>query len=197
MSKRTSKQTDPEVTCIAAHETIRKNYANIERTVSVESILPKLFARKVIGEYEKQEIEAGKTQFQKSHTLADSMTRKSGKQFEEFYGILEETRVYAEFAHALRSQYAEEIAMIEARKGRGAVERSQEGTCVCVCLCEYCLYPCMYIYVCLCVHVCMHVHLYECMYVCSYMHLLVFVIIRIFVCVYLCLCAHVKYRVCA
>ena len=163
MSKRTSKQTDPEVTCIAAHETIRKNYANIERTVSVESILPKLFARKVIGEYEKQEIEAGKTQFQKSHTLADSMTRKSGKQFEEFCRILEETRVYTEFAQALRSQYAEEIAMIEARKGRGAVERSQEGTCVCVCVNTVCTLACTYMCVCVYMYVCMC----TCMSVCT------------------------------
>ena len=136
MSKRASKQTDPEVTSSAARETIRKNYAAIERVVSVESILPKLFARKVIGEYEKQEIEAGKTPFQKSHTLADSMTRKSGKQFEEFCCILEETRVYTEFAHALRSQYAEEIATIEGRKGRGAViHGSCVSVCICVCIC--------------------------------------------------------------
>ena len=121
MSKRTSKRTDPEVTSSAARETIRKNYAKIGREVSVESILPQLFSRNVIGEYEKQGIEAGKTQFQKSHTLADSMTRKSGKQFEEFCCILEETRVYTEFAHALRSQYAEEIATIEVRKGQDAI----------------------------------------------------------------------------
>ena len=60
MSKRTSKQTDPEVTSSAARETIRKNYAEIERVVSVESILPKLVARKVIGEYEKQELKQGR-----------------------------------------------------------------------------------------------------------------------------------------
>ena len=164
MSKRTSKQTDPEVTSSAARETIRKNYAAIERVVSVESILPKLFARKVIGEYEKQEIEAAKTPFQKSHTLADSMTRKSGKQFEEFCRILEETRVFTEFAHALRSQYAEEIAMIEGRKGRGAVERSQESMCVSVCILFVPLHVCTCVSVC----TCLHVHLHECMYVCSY-----------------------------
>ena len=181
MSKRTSKQTDPEVTSSAARETIRKNYAKIERVVSVESILPKLFARKVIGEYEKQEIEAGKTPFQKSHTLADSMTRKSGKQFEEFCRILDEARVYTEFAHALRSQYAEEIALIEARKGRGAVERSQEGMCVSVCILFVPLHVCTCVFVC----TCMHVHLYECMYLFSYVHLLVFVSVCIFVCVYM------------
>ena len=70
------------------------------------------------------------------------MTRKSGKQFEEFCHILEETRVYTEFAHALRSQYAEEIALIEARKGRDTiVHGTLEGmcvsvcTCVCICMC--------------------------------------------------------------
>ena len=89
-----SKQTYPELTSSAARETIRKNYAKTERVVSVESILSKLLARKVIEEYEKQEFEAAKTPFQKSHTLVDSMTQKSGKQFEEFCSILEEARVY-------------------------------------------------------------------------------------------------------
>ena len=135
MSKRTSKQTDPEVTSNAARETIRKYFAEIERKVSVEDILPKLFSRKVIGEYEKQEIVAGKTPYQKSHTLADCLTRKSGRQFEDFCRILEETRVYTEFAQALRNQYALEIALIESRKGGGVGDPSLEGTCMCVCIC--------------------------------------------------------------
>ena len=127
MSRRAPKQPDPEVASEAAHEAIRKNYAKIEGTVIVEDILPKLFSRKIIGSYEKQDIEAGNTQRQRSHKLADCMLRKSGEQFEQFCHILEETKVFTEFAQALRHQYAEEIAEIERRKGRGVVERSFEG----------------------------------------------------------------------
>ena len=141
----------------------------------------KLFARKVIGDYEKQEIEAGKTLFQKSHTLADSMTRKSGKQFEEFCRILAEARVYTEFAHELRSQYAEEMAMIKARKGRGTVERSLEGTCMCtVCTCT-----CFGVRMCkrvsvstLCMCTCTSVCTYVCVSVCACG-------VCVFVCVYM------------
>ena len=147
------------------------------------------FSRKVIGEYEKQEIEAGKTSFQKSHTLADSMTRKSGKQFEEFCRILEEARVYTEFTHALRSQYAEEIATIEVRKGRGEVEPSLEGTCMC--MCTVCTCTCFGVRMCkrvsvsiLCMCTCTSVCTYVCASVCA-----------CGVCVFV--CVHMNCHVCA
>ena len=120
-----SKQAD--VANSAAYTVLRKNYTELQRRLNAEDLVPKLFAQRLIGDYEMQEIQAGKTQLQKSQTLVNSLLRKSGKQFEKFCRVLEETLVFTEFAHSLRSQYEEEKALIQKGKGRGVGKQPVEG----------------------------------------------------------------------
>ena len=143
----------------AAHETVRKNYIQLESKISVEDVLPKMFSKKIIGEYERQMIQAGRTQLEKSRTLADCLLRKSGRQFEEFCRILESTRVFTEFSHSLRSQYEEEIAEIQRRKGIGVGKQPVEGVCVCVCV-----RACVCVRVCVCMHA---LHVCACVCLCA------------------------------
>ena len=56
----------------AALEVIRKNYTELQRKISIEDILPALFAQKIIGQFEMQEIRAGTTRLQRSQTLRKS-----------------------------------------------------------------------------------------------------------------------------
>ena len=78
------------------YQTIRKNYSMLGSKINVEDVLPKLFSQRIIGDSERQEIQAGKTQLQRSQTLVDCLLRKSGKQFEQLCHILENTRVFVD-----------------------------------------------------------------------------------------------------
>lgn len=129
MLRQTSGRCDPDMMTEAAHTVIMNNYDELARKVSVEDILSKLFSKRVIGMNEKQEIEAGNTPLQKSRKLADCMLRKSGKQFEQFCCILEDTKIFDEIPRTLRSQYEAELAERQ-RKFEPA-----EGVCLHICTC--------------------------------------------------------------
>jgi hypothetical protein len=70
--------------------------------------------------------------------------------------------------------------------------------CVCVCLYMYyvCMYVCMYVCVCmyvLCMYVCMYVFVCVCMYVCMYVCICVCMYV---LCMYVCMCVYVCVCVC-
>ena len=73
---------------VVAKSIIRRYYPSLITSIPVDDVLPLLYSKGVVTEYEKQEITSKPTSYKKAESLLDSLLKKSFQEFEIFCEVL-------------------------------------------------------------------------------------------------------------
>ena len=111
MSRRSMPRTrdDGEIGTQVAHDVIRSHYDVLTKRLPGKDLVPRLFSKKLISDYEKQIIDAEKTTYKKNELILSALERRSGKQFEVFLKSLQRLRVAEDLVTTLTDAYHQGI----------------------------------------------------------------------------------------
>ena len=89
----------------AAHKTIRANYDKLTSRLPGKDLIPKLFAQRILGDFEKQEIDAVTTSYQRNQLILSALEKRNWKQFQTFLQILKKSGVAQDLVDKLQDDF--------------------------------------------------------------------------------------------
>ena len=89
----------------AAHKTIWANYDKLTSRLPGKDLIPKLFAQRILGDFEKQEIDAVPTSYWRNQLILDALKKRNWKQFQTFLQILKKSGVAQDLVDKLQSDF--------------------------------------------------------------------------------------------
>ena len=93
----------------AAHKTIRANYDKLTSRLPGKDLIPKLFANRILGDFEKQEIDAVPTSYKRNQLILNALEKRNWEQFQTFLLILKKSGVAQDLVDKLQDDFHEKI----------------------------------------------------------------------------------------
>ena len=93
----------------AAHKTIRANYDKLTSRLPGKDLIPKLFANRILGDFEKQEIDAVPTSYKRNQLILNALEKRNWEQFQTFLLILKKSGVAQDLVDKLQDDFYEKI----------------------------------------------------------------------------------------
>ena len=106
MSLRSRRRNDEnELRTEAAHKTIRANYDKLTSRLPGKDLIPKLFAQRILGDFEKQEIDAVPTSYKRNQLILGALEKRNWEQFQKFLQILKKSGVAQDLVDKLQNDF--------------------------------------------------------------------------------------------
>ena len=128
MSLRSRRRNDEnELRTEAAHKTIRANYDKLTSRLPGKDLIPKLFANRILGDFEKQEIDAVPTSYKRNQLILNALEKRNWEQFQTFLLILKKSGVAQDLVDKLQDDFHEKIL-----EAGGAIPGEGEAHSTCI-----------------------------------------------------------------
>ena len=105
MSLRSRRMDENDLRTEAAHKTIRANYDKLTSRLPGKDLIPKLFAQRILGDFEKQEIDAVPTSYKRNQLILGALEKRNWEQFQKFLQILKKSGVAQDLVDKLQSDF--------------------------------------------------------------------------------------------